>query len=459
MSATDTIRPRPSPVQRALAPDLARGWMLLLIAIANVSLYLWGHQTPLYTAHPTDGSPLDRALSVLTILFVDARVYPMFAFLFGYGMVQFARSRELRGVPQCATAAMLLRRHLWLLVFGFVHAALLFSGDILGAYGLTGLALTAALFWRPDRALRIAAWIMLGVFAFGAAMMLGVMALLAALLEMGGAETLGAEGFAVEGLAGDGPGSSADVLNGVASYGQALLLRAGTWLISTPATVLSLLVPVCVLLGWIAGRHRWLEGGIARFGLGPVAGWGILIGTLTAVPTALGYLGVLPVAGPLLWGWMLFGQLGGAAGGIGYAALFGLIVLRLRGDPGAVARSVAAVGKRSLSSYLLQSVILAPLLAAWGLGIGARIGTAAAFGIAVGAWLLSLLMAVLLERRSARGPAEVLLRRLTYAHFDDQRIPQSASAPPPGSVPSVPPLASPPAPPSAPRSAEPPPAP
>lgn len=400
-----------SAAQRALAPDLARGWMLLLIAIANVSAYLWGHATPLYTMHPTDGGSLDRALSAIAIVFVDARIYPMFAFLFGYGMVQFARSREARGVPQCAVSGMFLRRHLWLLAFGFVHALLLFAGDILGAYGLTGLVLTAALFWRPTRALRIAVWVLLGLFALGAVAVMGVMLLLAALLPFDSQELLAADAW----------GSTADMLNGIASYGWAMLARAGLWLLTTPAAVLSVLVPACVLLGWIAARYRWLEGGVTRFGLGTVAVWGILIGSVAAAPTALGYLGLLPVAEPVVWGWALFAQLGGVAGGIGYAALFGWVAQRLRSGPGPVARAVAAVGKRSLSSYLLQSVIFAPLLAAWGFGLGARIGTAEAFGIAAGAWLLSLVVAVLLERRGARGPAEVLLRRLTYGRLDAPR--------------------------------------
>jgi len=408
--------------QRALAPDLARGWMLLLIAIANVSAYLWGSTELLYTVHPTDGSVLDRVLSAIAIVFVDARIYPMFAFLFGYGMVQFARSREARGVPERAVRGMFLRRHLWLLVFGFVHALLLFAGDILGAYGLTGLALTAALFWRPNRALKITVWVLLGLFACGAVMMMGVMLLLAALVPLDSQELVTTDAW----------GSTADLLNGIASYGWAMLVRVGVWLLMTPATVLSLLVPACVLLGWIAGRYRWLEGGVTRFGLGVVAGWGILIGSLAAVPTALSYLGLLPAAEPVVWGWTLFAQLGGVAGGIGYAALFGWFAVRLRSGP--VVRAVAAVGKRSLSSYLLQSVIFAPLLAAWGFGLGARINTAAAFGIAAGTWLFSLLMAVLLERRGARGPAEVLLRRLTYGRLDAQPGPDRRSLDPRGAA-------------------------
>ena len=89
--------PTPAP-RRAFAPDLARGLMLCLIAIANVSAYLWGTKAAtMMSGHPPSDSPLDTTLSVLTILFVDGSIYPMFAFLFGYGIVQFTRSRTGTG--------------------------------------------------------------------------------------------------------------------------------------------------------------------------------------------------------------------------------------------------------------------------------------------------------------------------------------------------------------------------
>nr|WP_272902565.1 DUF418 domain-containing protein [Brevibacterium daeguense] len=379
--------------------------MLLLIAVANVSWYLWGHQTQPASAHPVDGNPLDRALAALTILFVDARIYPMFAFLFGYGMVQFARSREERGVPPQRVDRMLLRRHWWLIAFGAMHAALLFSGDVLGAYGLAGLLLGWLLFRRSDRAAAITVWSLVAVFV--SVTVLGMMS--AALLSLLPPEVLaadeGAEAFAV------GP----DLLNGQAVYWQSLLIRLGLWLAGTVGTVIGLAVPICVLFGWLAARKQWLEEPERHQGtLRTVAVWGILVGVLGALPQMLIYLDVLPVPDALSWSLAGLASVTGVAGGIGYAALFGLLARALRGRIPAALRPVAAVGRRSLTFYLLQSVIFAPLLAAWGLGLGPDFNTATAFALALGVWLLSLGLAEILERRNARGPAEVVLRRLTY---------------------------------------------
>ncbi len=103
--------------------------------------------------------------------------------------------------------------------------------------------------------------------------------------------------------------------------------------------------------------------------------------------------------------------------GVAYVCLFALWAARLhetsaarRGAPAVL----AAVGERSLTCYLLQSVMLAPLLAPWGLGLGEGMGTAAAYGTAVAVWLVTVGIAWSLAASGRRGPFEVMLRRLTY---------------------------------------------
>ncbi|MGB3828807.1 MAG: DUF418 domain-containing protein, partial [Ornithinimicrobium sp.] len=107
----------------------------------------------------------------------------------------------------------------------------------------------------------------------------------------------------------------------------------------------------------------------------------------------------------------------GTAMGVAYVCLFALWAARLherraprRGAPAVL----AAVGERSLTCYLLQSMILAPLLSPWGLDLGEGMGTATAYGIAFGAWLFTVAVAWSLAVSGRRGPFEVLLRRSTY---------------------------------------------
>jgi uncharacterized protein len=102
----------------------------------------------------------------------------------------------------------------------------------------------------------------------------------------------------------------------------------------------------------------------------------------------------------------------GIAGGLAYAALAGLIAHRAAGRVGT---ALAACGQRSLTCYLLQSVLFVALFAPYTLGLGGRLGDAAASALAVGVWLATVMLADLMRRRGRRGPAERLLRRLTYA--------------------------------------------
>jgi uncharacterized protein len=87
-----------------------------------------------------------------------------------------------------------------------------------------------------------------------------------------------------------------------------------------------------------------------------------------------------------------------------------------RGLPGVL----ASVGERSLTAYLLQSVMFFAVLTGWGLGLGARLGAAGDAVVAVAAWGLIAVAMAGLARRGAGGPFEVLIRRLTYSAGPDR---------------------------------------
>jgi uncharacterized protein len=67
-----------------------------------------------------------------------------------------------------------------------------------------------------------------------------------------------------------------------------------------------------------------------------------------------------------------------------------------------------------MTCYLLQSVVFVAVLAAYGGGLGNRLGLAEVTLLAIATWALTVLLADGMSRRGYRGPAEVLLRRLTY---------------------------------------------
>ncbi|QVQ51107.1 DUF418 domain-containing protein [Spiractinospora alimapuensis] len=399
--------PAPGPTraaERALAPDLARGFMLLLIALANTPWYLWGRAYVDTTIHPPDGSTVDRFVQAVILTGVDGRVYPMFACLFGYGMVQLLQRQVRLGESEGRARRLLVRRNVWLLVFGFVHAALLFMGDVLAAYGLAGLVVGALFLRRRDTTLL--AWSGVGV---------GILVLLAVFSAIGAyfAVTQGLE------ATGDTFSTFAVSANSMAtdSYLSSIVARLSFWpLLVVGQGLFGLAVPIAILLGFWAARRRVLEEPERHLTLLRwVAGVGIAIGWVGGLPHALVHVGVVSFPEEAAFVFTVLMTPTGLCAGIGYVALFGLIAHWLRSRPvGRIRAAVVAVGRRSLSCYLAQSLICAPLLTAWGLGWGSHLSSATIAAFAVGVWLVTLVGAALLDRAGRRGPAEVLLRRLTY---------------------------------------------
>ena len=75
---------------------------------------------------------------------------------------------------------------------------------------------------------------------------------------------------------------------------------------------------------------------------------------------------------------------------------------------------IVALGKRSMTGYLMQSVIFFVLVYPFTLNIPRNMGAFVQTLIAVGVWLVTLLAAWAMERRGMQGPFEKVHRRLSY---------------------------------------------
>ena len=159
---TTTLQGATPLTARALGPDLARGFMLLFIALANSHYFLPGDSV--LGGYPQDGSAVDSAAAWLISTFVDGRAFPMFGLLFGYGVAHIvapaAGRRAARG------PALLRRRSLVLIAVGVLDGFLFYAGDILAMYGVLLFFGAWAVFWK-DRWLLIVAFLFfsLGVAA------------------------------------------------------------------------------------------------------------------------------------------------------------------------------------------------------------------------------------------------------------------------------------------------------
>lgn len=371
--------------ERALGPDLARGFMLLFIALANSHYFVYSDRV--FGGFPTDGSAVDRVAGLLISTFVDGRAFPMFGVLFGYGVAQIVRRQRESGKGWWPIRKLLWRRSLVLIVLGFLHAMLLYIGDILAAYGVLLLLGVWALRWK-DR------WLFV------------VAALVLILTSLPSDDSL-----ATSSDAADPAMVPPDFLG---QFGDRIVVQ-----------------PFIAGLGWIgfvtpfliglwAGRRRILERPAQHLTLlRTTALVGLTIAVVGALPVSLVVGGVL--ARPSDHALSILGPLHdatGVFGGVGYAALIVLIARRLsesRGDrQGPVSLAIAAVGQRSLTCYLSQSVVWAVAFTPYLLDLSHTLTTTTTALLAVATWLATVLLADRMRRANYRGPFEILIRRITY---------------------------------------------
>ena len=404
------------------APDVARGLMLLLIALAN---------TPFWVATTRSSVPndaVDSAWLWVRTLLVDHRALPLFAMLFGFGLATMINRRiasgtwaylaSLPGVdagreptPQEEAWAreqatvdarrLVRRRGAWMILFGFVHA-MLFSGDIIGTYGLAAVVFAGWVAHKHWKRAAVACGI---ITANGVVTMYNISSFMAS------QGTTPAADAPQEAAAGAVTPLSY-VIDGVHSW-------AGT----TVMTVLASLVVPAMFLGvrladtdLIAHpeRHRRLLAvvGVGGLGFGAVGGIG------TAVAATGGP--VVAWTGPLH-------EVTGLAGACGWLALLALYAggPREGGDLTGLRRLASNVGRRSMTAYLTQSFLFATVFLALPAltGIRLHLGEARVAGIAVAVWLVTVVLCTVLERGGHAGPFETLLRTAVARSERKRRLP------------------------------------
>lgn len=375
---------------RQVVVDRLRGFALLGVLLVN---------TP-YLITSVDGMTdasmpgwFDRVAGFLTWTLFQAKSYVIFSFLFGYSLTILLEKVDGRGLDG---GRVYRQRLIALSLFGVAHAVLLFVGDILVLYAVLG----SALLWlrkKPDRTLLRLAGALFGVQA----VMFGLMALVPA-------EDLASpawidRSWAVDGLLG------------------ATWTRVQIWPVAfTFVLVLQgLLVAALFCVGLVAGRHRLLADPEAgRPWLLRLRRWGYLVGLPPQV--LAGLLGVWPGIDDAPGRQMLALALMYLTAPVLSAAFVATIALLPRRG---LAKAVEADGAMSLSIYLGESLAMTTLAAGWGWGLFG-LSTGAAFVVAIAVWLGLLLFANIWHRRWGTGPAERLLRRMTYAG-----MPRSAAAP------------------------------
>jgi uncharacterized protein len=373
--------------QRSARIDALRGFAVFGILVVNVWSFAYGYALYRYPFHETP-SLADQLAAMFVAGLAEQKFYPIFAFLFGAGFALQTGRRP--------GAVDIYRRRLhWLLACGLVHGTLVWFGDILTAYAVTGFWL-APKAGRPLRELVLSLRI---VVVVNLMLLLGYGGMIVAsyddsLVSIAAQVAEARHEHAVYTM-----GSWSEIAGArLRDFGSNLI----GFVIFVPRLALLFLLGVfAVRLGWLTRpeRHRAAWRKVRNIGLlvgVPLGAWWALLalpGT-AALPGAALATALQEVAGPCL--------------GAAYVAAFMLARER-------TASWLAPVGKMALTSYLTQSLLLAFLLQGFGLGLGAGMGHAQMLALCCAIMVLQLLLCRWWLAGHAQGPFEAAWRR--YTHF------------------------------------------
>ncbi|WP_271853071.1 DUF418 domain-containing protein [Planococcus maritimus] len=371
--------------ERVDAIDLMRGFSLFGILLINMLAF----HSPLSYIDPYKwfSSNMDQTIFTGLDIFVQASFYPLFAMLFGYGlMMQFSRAQQ-HSQPFVPLA---VKRLVILLAFGIIHAFFIWYGDILITYALMGLLLIGMLSlpanWLLGLALLIYA---LPHLMFTAIMFISVMA--DPNIYIGYQE-------AEQSIAAYGSGNFAEIFS----------RRLTDWYYgNNPFSFIIYAVTILPLMmvGAAAAKWRMIEQVAAK-----KKTWLLL--TFSSL-----VLGLLLKSTPYLFDTNYAFQyvqeiFGGPLVAVGYAGIIALLSMNL--NLMKALSPLVKAGRMSMTIYLTQSIIATSIFYSFGLGLYGQVDLLTGTLIALGIFVVQLIFAELWFSKFKRGPIEMIWRRWTY---------------------------------------------
>lgn len=378
---------RSSLKQRIGVIDALRGFSLFGILLANLLIFQYG----IYGKDEWDFGTADAVGHDILKVFVETSFMPIFAFLFGYGIILMYSSWKEKGFR---VKRQFTRRFLALIVLGLLHGILLWEGDILFAYGMMGFFLLLFVKRKPKTLLiwGIVVLILTSAFSYGSGG-----------LAMTSEEQTRMDAYVEDTVDIYGSGTFVEIMTH-RSQEDPLMLGPGLMFLILALSPF-LILPMFLFGMYVAKRQLFnrVEADIAVWKRGAL--WLTLAG--------------LGLKSMIVWmpdsGWSGIGYaLGGPLLALGYICLF---TAAFHGRSSLFVRGMEAVGRLSLTNYLLQTVCCIFIFYGFGLGLFASLGIWA--GIAIGVLVFSLQAALSLwySRYFRQGPMEKIIRMFTYWSF------------------------------------------
>jgi uncharacterized protein len=391
-----------SPVQkqdRILSLDVIRGFAVLGILAVNAQYFAAPWFNGINPGLPPLGVDETTLWSWLVMhAAFEFKCITLFSMLFGVSifLVGGERSDKERG-------KLLRSRLFWLLIFGLIHALLIWYGDILVHYALTGFLVMLARSWRARTLLIVGIVLYVLATAFQVAATMLFQFLPAATLE------------GIEAQIWSPPQEEIDrvVAAMQGDLASATMENISTWLSFAFNSVIGLMMRTAGVMmiglalfkwGFLSGKAKaWVYWLFLALGAGAIGF--IAYESWRAAQDGFDFVEMQSRGANINTALSIFGSLG-------YASLFILLTL---GGWRFITGPLSAVGRMAFTNYLTQSLIMTTIFyGGRGFGLFGEVDRVELWGIVLGVWVLQLIWSPLWLSRFEMGPLEWVWRRLSY---------------------------------------------
>ena len=381
---------QPTPTKdRIEGIDILRGFALMGILLVNIlgfnaSFFNFGG---FYSSLPDAFQ--QSFYNIFISLSADKFIF-LFSFLFGYGIwMQYEKFRDQSQLFR----RFFSRRMSLLAVFGLAHVILLWAGDILIIYAITGFIMLS-LYRLSTR------WLIpLALFFY---FFISIWLLADVWIDLPNAMS----STCTECL------DTAKRIYSDGNYVQVLALRLHEYYAFRNINAFYYLPKVVgiVIMGFVASGndlyHLIIKNRKSSFGV-------LVLLTILSIIIYFGYEKIVDFSSPIANALYMFGY---EVMNLFIASTYIFIILLISSfqTVSKALKPVAFMGRMSLTNYLMQSLIMAVLFYGWGFGLFGQTNIVMLVCIAFGIFILQVIWSVLWFRSKKQGPLEKLWREYSY---------------------------------------------
>lgn len=385
-------------MKRIRVADSLRGFSLLGIFLANLLIFQYGLTGKSYIEH-YHLSTFNLGIFHFIKIFIEGSFMPIFALLFGFSLDKLYQSMKNKNIKR--PRIKLVRRALFILTIGILHAAFIWEGDILNGYAISMLLIIPFISLNKN----FYKWVTIIAVLLLVALLSSTFFDESEILE----NTHKQENYIEKLKDTYQNGSYSDINNASGEIKDPLFKQLkGVFGESVAFIVLTMLIMEATFfgIGIYLSKSKWFEKDAKDFWSSKLFIYLIPIALiLKSLYLWIEHKGIAEIL-TYIFGFLL---------AMGYVALFKYLYQKY--DNHLIFRGLESLGKMSLTFYILQSVMGVFIFYSFGLGYFGKDILSISFITFIILYLVQVIIAFWYQKYLRYGPLEYVLRVFTYLKF------------------------------------------